>query len=344
MDENEDCIRCNETCGNCTSKDQCLNCADDTFDLLKSRKCLKKCPDKMIRVGEECICKKGFKEENNSCVEYFFYLTLTSSKSNKILLVFSQPLKPSLRANQISINFHKSRNQKFQLSSRSSSEYIIKFQFTESISNNTKITLKLQKSIYSIFNASLKKYKYKASLSEYLYIDPKIKNLIEKSSGAIKIMATTSVGFIFISNPAASWALIGTLQLLPYIPLSSNYDENVTRLFFTSVGAFNVLPNFLINFFSENSASEPSEEIKSAGIKTSVFWINVGKIVLPFIILIILWPFILVLSKFKLGKFSLKFEKLLENYRYSVFIKFWIQAYIDLAVFSIIALKAVIFI
>ena len=66
------------------------------------------------------------------------------------------------------------------------------------------------------------------------------------------------------------------------------------------------------------------------------FFINIGQIILPLIVLICLWPFIAIASKFDMGKLTLKALKFLENYKYSLFLRFWIQAYIDIRVFAII--------
>ena len=215
------------------------------------------------------------------------------------------------------------------------------FEFKESISYNTSLSVVLHKPVYSENNAKLKKYKFMVYLNELIYIDPDIKALIENFDSTSKAMVTTSIGISIVSNPAAAWAMIGTLQLLPYIPLSKYYNDEATIKFFTSAGGFNLIPNVMVYVFDMNSSSVPYERAKIIGIETSVFWINFGKIILLLLILICLWPFVTVASMWKIGKLTLKLLKFLKNYKYSLFLRFWIQAYLDIGVYSIIQLKSV---
>ena len=96
--------------------------------------------------------------------------------------------------------------------------------------------------------------------------------------------------------------------------------------------------------FSRSIADPPYKEAKEYGITTSSFWINIGPTVTVFLGMLILWPFIWLLSKFDLGKITLKIIKILGNYRYSVFLRFLAQAYLDVGLFSFIQIKSVIII
>ena len=94
--------------------------------------------------------------------------------------------------------------------------------------------------------------------------------------------------------------------------------------------------------FGNNDTSVPYTEASNFGMDTSVFWVNMGKNITIFLGIVALWPFIYLLSLLKLGKVALKFGNILKNYKYSVFLRFWIQAYLDVGFFSLIQLKAVI--
>ena len=46
------------------------------------------------------------------------------------------------------------------------------------------------------------------------------------------------------------------------------------------------------------------------------------------------FPLVFVLAKINLGKVSIKFKEKLHEYRYDVFIRFWIQTYLNFGVFA----------
>ena len=339
MSQFNSCEQCNSTCKICESKFKCFECFNTSYELVNNEKCLVKCENNLMRIGEDCGCGLGFRQENNSCVEYHFGFQVFVDLDNRIFIEFDQFLSKSLKKQDININTPKGLN--FRLFEKSKSQIYLILYLQKSIAASTNLAVELKSPIYSDKNANLKEYSFTVFLNEFIYIDPSTKALIENAKSAGAVMATTSIGISIISNPAAAWAMIGTLQLLPYIPLSKFYNDSTTTKFLTSVGDFNLLPNIMIHVFDKNSSSIPFNQAKIIGIETSVFWINIGKVALPFLFFIIILPFLYVVSKIKLGDLDEKILKILKNYKYSFFLRFWIQSYLDLGIYSIIQLKSV---
>ena len=339
MNDLKYCESCNETCKACLSKNKCTRCLNSTYELVNDMKCLSKCQNNLIRIDEDCGCRPGFHILNGFCVDYYFDFKVSLDSKNRILLKFDQSLKKRLEHKNFKIKF--SYDLDFQIFTKSSSQLLIIFDFKESIFANSTIYIEISQPIYSEKNAKLKKYKFSMILNEFEYVDPDIKPLIGIFQTITKVIVTVSIGISFISTPAASWAIIGTLQLLPYIPLSEFYNNTSTIQFFVAADDLTLIPNCMVYIFDRNSSTTPYDRAKISGIDTSVFWINIGKIVLPLIFFICLWPFMAIASKFNMGKLTLKLLKLLENYKYSLFLRFWIQAYIDIEASSIIQLKSV---
>ena len=339
MNQSGLCEHCNESCLSCQSKTECRICINSTYELIDNSKCLLKCQSNSTRIQENCICNAGFKLENSECIDYFFDFEIQLDTSNKISILFSEPLLKTLKPEDIKIIF--SYNLDFNIKQDSTSKFSIIFNFKKSISSGLKLSVELNDQIYSSNNAKLKSYSFNVLLNEFIYIDPMIKEFISTFKSTAKIVVTTSIGISIVSNPAAAWALIGTLQLLPYIPLSKFYKDKGTTEFFTSSGELISLPNIMVYVFDKNSSQLTYDRAKLIGIETSVFWINIGGIILPLILLLCAWPLMHYISHHSTGKLKSILRKLSNNYKFSVFFRFWVQAYLDIGVFSIIQLKSV---
>ena len=330
MNDSNFCENCNETCKTCSSKYKCIKCLNDTYELVNNLKCLSKCKNNLIRIGERCECRPGFRVVNEFCVNYYFDFKVKLDSSNKILLKFDQSLKKRLEHKNLKIKF--SYNLDFKIFNETSSEIFIILDFKESFLANSTLFVEISQPIYSENNAKLKRYKFSLILNEFEYVDPEIKPFIETVRTISQIMVTISLGISLISTTAAAWPMIGILQLIPYIPLSEFYNDIATIQFFTAAGEFNVIPNLMGYIFDSKSSSTPYDRAKIVGIDTSVFWLNIGQIILPFIIFICLWPFLFFASKCDIRNLTLKLQKLLENYKYGLFLRYIIQAYLDIGV------------
>jgi hypothetical protein len=150
----------------------------------------------------------------------------------------------------------------------------------------------------------------------------------------------TTLGISLMSNPASAWILVNTLQLISYLPISSNFMTTNIKNFCTALAGFNILPNPISYMFDEDASDPPNDDLQSAGIETSVFWVNAGQNASVLILMIILCPFIVMLSKVPLTEMSLKLQRILKNYRYGLFLRYWIQAYLDLAIFALVQMMA----
>ena len=93
--------------------------------------------------------------------------------------------------------------------------------------------------------------------------------------------------------------------------------------------------------FDSDSTSKPIEREQRSGIESSVLWINIGPNTLLFILYIVLIPFVLIGTK--IPYISDRCYVFLENYKFSFFIRFWIQVYLDFGIFSLIQIHSVIF-
>lgn len=335
------CTPCDQSCETCENSDDCLNCTTSEYELVNKSKCLLKCEENMERIGVSCECIFGYKISEEKCIQDKFAMNLSISKSNKLKLSFSENLKESLEKKNILIEISESVNFNYNLTEITKKLYLISFVFKESLKNNTEFKLKLNEPIISYNGSLLENYEYSGNLFEYTFIPVYFRNLFEKSTAASKSVITFSILSSVISNPAAAWALVSTLQIIPYIPIVKSGATSNIKVFCSAMGNFNMLPNVVEYIFDSNSASGPFEEAQNIGFTSSLFFINFGKQILIFIGTLLIWPIVKLFQIINLGMLSSKIKKILKNYKYSFFIRFWIQSILDVGFYAIIQLKSV---
>jgi Sec-independent protein translocase protein TatA len=234
---------------------------------------------------------------------------------------------------------------KVKLLKADSSRFLFGMKFEDEVVEGTVLDVKIVSSaVYSKNRAQLEKYRFSGKLPEYKPVEnPDMEELMNSTHHIIKVAVTTSIGSSLISNPAAAWALLNTIQLLIFLPLNINEMTPNVRKFLKGFQGYNILPNFFEKIINSKASSEPYQEAKNFGLVTSMFLINAGKILTILIVALLLWPLAIVVSRSKAGNFSLKALKILGNFKYSFFLRFWIQGFLEILVFSLVQLRSVIF-
>ena len=105
-----------------------------------------------------------------------------------------------------------------------------------------------------------------------------------------------------------------------------------------------MFPNIFKLLVDENASTAPNYQSKKVGINSSIFLLSAGPDLTVFMIILSFFPLILVISHVNLGKFGLKLKEKLHEYRFNVFIRFWIQTYLNFGIFAIINQQSVKFI
>ena len=144
-----------------------------------------------------------------------------------------------------------------------------------------------------------------------------------------------------ISNPSAAWTLISTIQLVSFLPLSKNPLPATMNQYCTAIGSYNMIPNIFESWIDKNTSTAPFHEATKIGIKSSIFILNAGSDLTILIIFLSFLPFIVMFSSTELGKITLKFKEKLHEYRYDIFIRFWMQTYLNFGIFAIINYESV---
>ena len=333
FDSNHTCSVCpkgtfnnNSVCENCCSI--CMTCSDYNF----------------------ChTCSDTNKTANNKgkCVNPFYAnLTVTMPGYNTVNIIFSDTPSRILTLNDFMISIPEVLPSTITFTSRSLTSYSLELLFAKNIPKGLEFTLTIGSPLYSVSNIELRSYILEGALFAYSpsYSFATVETLANSSSSSVGSMLCAAIANAIISNPAASWALINNIQLLSYLPLSSNPLTPNLQNFCTSMNSKNIIPNVFQYLLDPNCTSAPYMQARKYGMISSVFWINMGCDMIGIMGFMIIWPFVWVLSKIKIKKaISDKFSSYLMAYRYSVFLRFLIQAYLDIGIFSLVQLISVIF-
>ncbi|OMJ66638.1 hypothetical protein SteCoe_36451 [Stentor coeruleus] len=319
------CLSCQNLCLTC-SEDECLTCTENAY--LKNKK---------------CYCNKGF-EGTKDCNKLFFNAKMSISDSNLISLIFDEVIEGGLLEEDFLLYFDYKEQLSYNFSNNTKKTYYFKVNIINTLPEGIKVYLSILKNdIRSSSGSFLENYNFTGNLHYYKVFFPSneiTSSSINATKSIVIFCASASIASGLFNNPSTAWVFINTLELLTYLPLGSvSYTENLVE-FFTFLGGISIVPNPSEIFFTITNQSTPYKEARNYGFKTSYFIINSGPIIGSFIAFICLIPVCYFGSKLKWGKFAVESSKILLNYRYSFFVRFWVQSYLSLGILSLVQIKS----
>ena len=342
-DESVDCImcpgykiegKCKAICGQneIFIDDFCVSCPDMCSACLKNLTCTS-CSDKAELNDGLCVCSPGYKSIDLACVESYFTFTLVDIGFYSIELTFSE--HPAQVITKSDFNITSNENQlNFTLTNKDNLTYIVtpKMNAGQSVPSSLNFTI-TKYPLYSKESSQLNMYSINFAYS----IQSNSFSAIESMSQAAVSTSVSSTAIV--SNPAASWVLVNTIHMIVYMPLNSLPYSKRIKDFARSIGSFNLIPNFIEMIFSGNSTSLPYFEARDFGFSTSLFWINFGKNFIIFLFFVMCIPIIFGFSKIK--KIENVCARMMSNYKYTFFLRFWIQIYLEIGIFALIQMTSV---
>ena len=154
-------------------------------------------------------------------------------------------------------------------------------------------------------------------------------------------VAVAGIGIsVLSSNPSGFWLMLNTLQLLTYIPLSNNPLTPGLKGFFKGLNLAINVPSVFDTLIEESESPNTEKQSNEYGFKSKFFLINAGLTVMIFCFLLVMWPFIWMFSECKVAWIQKLCNSLLEKFKFSLFIRLWIQRYLDIAIPCFIQLSS----
>ena len=343
----EECQECTVGCLVCDG-DGCLVC-EEVFYLMDAEcyscgeKCLvcegscTQCIPNAGVVGNGCQCDVNYGGDNCSRVYLNASLALYDAR---LVVTFTDILLIDLSALDITVDIS-CASFTWVLSKLTSAQYSVILTMNSAhpqcLANVNFLT-----SIYSVNNAKLMQtsvsvvipessdYKNSTVTSEYTQIYAQISRYALVAVAALSALS---------ANPAGLWSFINTVQLLCFIPLANiDLPPSIlgTLIGFRSYNIFPNLPAYLYHGGETHTFTRATE----LGFPTSSIILNDGKQASAFVICISLSWILFSLSIFPCWCKFIKefFQSTLEQYRYSFFLRYGIQNYLDFCIACLLAL------
>ena len=342
------CEGCLENCRNgCINNSTCSLCGNLLCTECNFEVCTKCVENATLNSNKTCQCLEGYYSEYGFCVRGEFYAELYSNSNNTVTLKFSEPLNSELLSSDYSIRLQNdSIYFEYTVVEVSNSTYNFELEFNQSVSAGEVLLINFNRTseIESQSKFALSTKSLQTQLSEYQLPEPDAVKQARLTGQVLAGAAVTSavISSAFNPNPAALWAMLNTIQILAYIPLSTNPLTPSLRALFSGLDILEVMiPNPFEYIFDPDISPNYKEAFKNFGLESSSFVINAGKQISIISFIVLLWPLTWALSKTTIPFIARKCRVFLLEYKYNIFLRSWIQFYLDLAIYCLIQLLTI---
>jgi hypothetical protein len=283
-----------------------------------------------------CVCLKGQDLVNEICQNKYFELEIAVLSNNTLHFQFSEELELMLNESAVDLSIF-GEEKLLKIVEVDRNRLMVSMKNVDFFNVSTPFSIYIESPIYSANNSQLLTYEY---FGNFPASPPTAFAQAVKST--IKGIMASSFASAMMSNPASCWVLINTIQVIIYLPLCPlKYSMEILE-FLQALAGYSIVPNILELFFDAKASSKPIDRVQRVGLTSTVFWVNIGPSAVILIVYIALLPFAFVGSKLPyISETCLNF---LKNFRYSIFIRFWIEVYLEAGIFALIQIQSVILI
>jgi len=342
------CEKCHQNCLECENYEFCLTCKDELMIII-DKNCT--CPDEFINVNATCECPLRHFKLNSTCNECLtgcdkcsnisncteaapgFYLDSgTPYPCDKSCFECTGPSSYNCSACAAPQTLNNS------VCECPDSQYFNIYECTPCSKNCKKCSQNdfCEECEASYDLDSSKKCSKSVPEEPLTEIFTSLTSTIKYASFAFAYLSAS-----FTSHPSLVWTTINTVQLLCYIPLQNIELPSNLFTFFRSLQPINMIPNLWNALKISQCRSNIVPPFKKYNYICEYFVTNTGEIFVAFIISILYFFLILILFCFSCGKTKSFFLKLIIKYRWSYFIRFWMEAFLDIAIPSVISMNFV---
>ena len=315
-----ECTPCPSLCLDCDSQEVCTGCV----------------PNASLTNESSCECTEGFKSFENTCEKDYFYANLYVKENNYLNLTFTSPPSKNLTSEDCLVTLQ-NQNPGFSIERRSNQSYFISINFDNYVTQNQVVELEFTLELRDQDN----KFLYNKSLKGELYeFDPNRQKEEQGARiGSNLVMGALGAGIAASSvnpNPAGLWAIINCVQILHFVPMSTNPLTPMLKEFFKALNQIELIPNIFEYVVDPKSYPNKHKESFKYGYESSSFLLNAGENLSVIGVIILLFPFIWGISKIPLKPIQRKFSSLLEEYKHGIFMRFWVTAYLEICISAVL--------
>ena len=335
------CEYCTKVYDNTTKSCYCPNLCTDCI----GNKCTF-CVENAHLQDDKCLCNISF-YGTTACLYSNFTLIVTLTFDNSLILSFYED--PLTALNQADINLFISNiiDFSFTLIEYSVSSYLINITYNEKIETNCTLQLVFKNPIYSIYNGNLTTLKYDFMLNPTVLSYEAVVSYQSEQTSTTVSQTLTIASFslsAFNWNFVTLWSFLNTIQLICFIRLSTisltpKFDGQLKGL-----KKFNMFPNVFGYLLNESDYTINERQFVNFGYKSSQIFFNcgnmitIGLVLFAFLLVCLLAKFLLFIIPFKLVSLRTKVDSLIQSFKYGRFIRYLIQAYLDILASAFISL------
>ena len=313
------CHKCSSLCSSCSSAQICLSCVESSTLYQNS-----------------CQCNKDY-SGTEKCLLTNFSAVITLNSSNIVTIIFSDSI--ILGKNNLTVSIDQI-TLLFSLATSDEVSYILTPSYSDDINSNTFLEISFLPIILSKNNLKLTT----SRLSIKLY--PSTSTSVQNKISAAKQLATKGVtiglsvifGTSIISfDPTSFFNFLNSAEIYAIIYMYGIPFHPVLTQFLATLRPQKFFPNLFKDSIDETKGVKLNENYSNYGLSTNFLLVNSG---ISFFILSLflgIFLFLRILGFF--SRFLKEQIKKLDGYfKYSIFLRFFLQTYLEISFNSIVEL------
>jgi hypothetical protein len=322
----------NETAGLCYFCDQSCSTCSGTPD-----KCTTCYPFSTLYPNHTCICNKGYYWNGSDCSNTLFSAVYTIDENNVVTLTFTDQLQHDLTEGDIEVTID-GTPQIYEIINFDVEVYQLYITFVSPPMANQVLYITFIKNLISKTGSLLhgKTLEITLFVTQDLAKANKIANAKNEATQGIAIGLSVVFGSSFITfDPTSLFNFLNTAEIFSIIYLFNLPIAKTLSTFLYSIRIQKHLPNALEALLDQSLGKKMPDNYGDYGIKTNLVLVNSG-VNLTFLILHGILYAVLKIMKSCPTKINKISNKILKNFEFRVFLRFWTQLYQDMLLDCII--------
>ena len=323
-EQQKTCRECLNLCKECTSATACTSCSENSH----------------LVSNTACGCNLGYFFNNSMCARKSFFASISISSKNVAVISFTEDLKENLESNALQVQINQVP-QIYSIQMLDNSLYSVSVSFSSSINPGDKLQINFISPILSKANSILATTALEVELfTEYSYKDILV---INQAASIAQFAFVAGVGAAFATsllnvNPLTFFNFLNNMDIYSYTALYyQDLDPSLVK-FLQILNPSSWVPNIFSYFINQSEGNQLDPSFNNYGNSSNLLLINSGS-TLGILAGILGIPFIAAIVKnIKISWIRRQSIKILNNYRFKAFLRFFLQSFLELSCNAIIGI------
>ena len=340
------CVSCsNYSLNSCTGCDinyevknsTCVVCDPNTFYNSSSKTC-QGCSDvnSFLNSNRTCECNTGYSWNTTTCIRNEFYALISLNSQNVASIIFTEDLNEDLETNNIQALYN-GAPQNFTLQKNDNSSYLVYVSFATAISDGDKLQITFEQTIISILGSLLSTKSLTISL---FAADSNAVASVKNAITYAQVSLTIGLGAVFACScisfdPITFFNFLNNIQLFYYVMLYQVSIDAVLIAFLNILNPNSWLPNVFSYAVNQNDGVPLDAAFNNFGNNVNLILINSGQTLTMLAILLMVPLTAYFFRNIRIPAIRVRVRKLLVDYKYRAFLRFFLQAFLELSCNSI---------